>query len=73
MLDEQLGHQFGFPSGGGVLDRVLDVSVGTAPSHRAASNRVSFLGPQLQPQKLAEQMVVAIPLPSGVRGNQEHI
>ena len=47
VLDEQLGHQFGVPTGGGILDRVLDVPMGTAPSDRAASNGVSFLGPQL--------------------------
>ena len=36
VIDEQLGHQFGVPSGGGILDRVLNVPVGT---HQAIARR----------------------------------
>ena len=40
VLDEQLGHRLGVPGGGGVLDRVLDKPVRTAPSRRAAAQPV---------------------------------
>ena len=44
--------------------------------HQAAARRRSSgaaLAPELQLQKLAEQMVIAIPLPARVQGDQEHV
>ena len=73
VLDEQLGHRLGVPSGGGVLDRVLDETLLTAPSRRAAAQRSRVLAPELELQKLAEQMVIAIPLLACVQGDQEHV
>ena len=73
VLDEHLGHRLGVPSGGGILDRVLDEPLLTAPSRRAAAQRSRVLAPELELQKLAEQMVIAIPLPACVQGDQEHV
>ena len=73
VLDEQLGHRLGVPRGGGVLDRVLDEPVRTAPGRRAATQHRRLLAPELQLQKLAEQMVIAVPLPARVQGDQEHV
>ena len=73
VLDQQLGHHLGVPSGGGVLDRVLDEPVRATPSRRAAAQLAGCLAPELELQKLAEQMVVAIPLPAGVQRDQEHV
>ena len=73
MLDEQLGHRLGVPSGGGVLDRVLDETVRAAPSRRAAAQLARVLAPELELQNLAEQMVIAIPLLACVERDQEHV
>ena len=73
VLDEQPGHRLGVPSGGRVIDRVLDELLRPAPGRRPLAQCLSVLAPDLHLQKLAEQMVIAIPLPAGVQGNQEHV
>ena len=72
-LDQQLGHHLRVPSSRGVLDRLLRAPVRATPSRRAAAQLARGLAPELELQKLAEQMVVAIPLPAGVERDQEHI
>ena len=72
-LDQQLGHHLCVAGSGGVLDRLLDEPVRVTPSRRAAAQLAGGLAPELELQNLAEQMVVAIPLPAGVERDQEHI
>ena len=72
-LDEQLGHHLGVPGGGGVLDRVLDKPVRTAPSRSAAAQLSRGLALELEPQNLAEQMVIAVPLSAALKSHQEHV
>ena len=72
-LDQQLGHHLRVASSGGVLDRLLREPVRATPSRRAAAQLARGLAPELELQNLAEQMVVAIPLPAGVERDQEHV
>ena len=72
-LDQQLGDHLRVTSSGGVLDRLLHQPVGPTPSRRAAAQLVRGVSPELELQNVAEQMVVAIPLPTGVERDQEHI
>ena len=72
-LDQQLGHHLRVASSGGVLDRLLREPVRATPRRRAAAQLARGLAPELELQNLAEQMVVAIPLPAGVERDQEHI
>ena len=69
-LDEQLSDRPGVPSGGGVSDRVLDQPVRTAPRRRAPAQHRRVLEPELELQPLAEQMVIAVPLPACVQGDR---
>ena len=73
VFDEQLSHRLTVPRRGGVLDRVLDQPVRTAPRRRAAPQHRRGLAPELELQKLAEQMVIAIPLAACVQRDQEHV
>ncbi len=72
-LDQQLRHHLRVPSSRGVLDRLLREPLRATPGRRAAAELARGLSPELQLQNLAEQVVVAIPLPAGVERNQEHI
>ena len=72
-LDQQLGHHLRVPSSRGVLDRLLHEPLRATPGRRAAAQLARGLSPELELQNLAEQMVVAIPLPAGVERDQEHI
>ena len=72
-LDQQLGHHLRVAGSGGVLDRLLREPVRATPSRRAAAQLARGVAPELELQNLAEQMVVAIPLPAGVERDQEHV
>jgi hypothetical protein len=73
ILDQQLSHHVRVAGAGGVLDRVLDEPFSAAPGRRAAARLARVLVPELQLQKLAEQTVVAVPLPAGIQSDQEHV
>ena len=64
VFEQQLGHRLGVPGGVCVLDRLLHQTVLSAPRARAPAQHRRGLAPELQPQKLAEQMVIAVPLPA---------
>ena len=72
-LDQQLGHHVRVAGSGRVLDRLLREPVRPTPSRRAAAQLARVVAPELELQHLAEQMVVAIPLPAGVERDQKHV
>ena len=72
-LDQQPGHHLCVAGSGGVLDRLLHEPVCATPGGRTAAQLARGLAPELELQNLAEQMVVAIPLPARVERDQEHV
>ena len=72
-LDEQLSHGLGVARGGRVLDRVLDEPLRPAPFRGAPTQLTRGVAPELELEKLAEQMVIAVPLRASVESDQEHI